>query len=207
MSCCEIPPLRTIGRKRLPIMSLAIVYNTCTLFGTRERCGVNRVFHNFFQFDVHVAPNHVMRFTEDGDLTKSPKSVQGFLDFLENNLLCRCREAITCLSRRGVEETAPNAEVVQVVAALNDLKRCLLADTLWHGRVGAEFTAGVWDNTVDLDGSGVCCAVPRRCSSSPRVDTSRHCRSHVLRSCTVDLGSAWVSPRIGFGIAPTRRNA
>ena len=64
-----------------------------------------------------------------------------------------------------MEETTPNAKVIQVFAALNELKRCLLTDKLWHGRVGPEFTAGVWDNTVDLDGSGVCCVVPRRCSS------------------------------------------
>jgi hypothetical protein len=77
----------SIGLKRMPFLSLAIVNNTCTLFSTRECYGVTRVFHIFLQFDVHVAPNHVMRFTEDGDLTKSPKSVQGFLDFLEDILL------------------------------------------------------------------------------------------------------------------------
>jgi hypothetical protein len=75
----------SIGLNRMPIVSLAIVYNTCTLFSTRECYGVNRAFHIVLQFDVHVVPNHVMRFTEDGDLTKSRKSVQGFLDFLEDN--------------------------------------------------------------------------------------------------------------------------
>lgn len=75
----------SIGLKRMPIHPLANVNNTCTFFSSRERYGVNRVFHNFLQFDVHVVLNHVLRFTEDGDLTKSRKSVQGFLDFLENN--------------------------------------------------------------------------------------------------------------------------